>query len=88
MIAAIPQATTRRHPPLAIGTFVALTVGWTWGLWAAVSLIGLSASRLSGALFLVSAVGPGVAAFTTVLTFEGKAGFVRWLKGSLRWRLE
>ncbi|MDO9526877.1 MAG: CPBP family glutamic-type intramembrane protease, partial [Gemmobacter sp.] len=37
--------------------------------------------------FLASAFGPGVAAFVTVLTSEGKAGFARWLKRCLRWRL-
>ena len=87
MIAATPQATAQRHPQAAIWTFVALTFGWTWGLWAAVSLIGPSAPRLSGALFLASAFGPGVAAFVTVLGFHGKAGFAHWLRRCLRWRL-
>lgn len=77
MNAATAQATTARHQQLAIWTFVALTFGWTWGLWAAVSLIGPSAPRLSGVMFLASAFGPGVAAFVTVLAFEGKAGFAR-----------
>ena len=77
-------ATTQPLPLLA---FFALTFGWTWGLWAAVILIGPSAPRLSGALFLASAFGPGVAAFVTVLAFEGKAGFAHWLRRCLRWRL-
>ncbi len=77
-------ATTQPLPLLA---FFALTFGWTWGLWAVVTLIGPSAPRLSGALLLASAVGPGVAAFVTVLAFEGKAGFAHWLRRCLRWRL-
>ncbi|MFN3844234.1 MAG: CPBP family intramembrane glutamic endopeptidase [Paracoccaceae bacterium] len=87
MIATTPQATAQRHPQAAIWTFAALTFLWTWGLWAAVSLIGPSAPRLSGAVFLASAFGPGVAAFVTVLAFEGKAGFARGLNRCLRWRL-
>lgn len=74
-------------PPLPLLAFFALTFGWTWGLWAAVTLIGPSAPRLSGALFLASAFGPGVAAFVTVLAFEGKTGFAHWLRRCLRWRL-
>ncbi len=77
-------ATTQPLPLLA---FFALTFGWTGGLWAVVTLIGPSAPRLSGALFLASAFGPGVAAFVTVLAFEGKAGFAHWLRRCLRWRL-
>ncbi|WP_372921459.1 CPBP family intramembrane glutamic endopeptidase [Roseovarius sp.] len=87
MIAATPQARTPQNPQVAIWTFVALTFGWTWGLWAAVSLIGPSAPRLSGVLFLASAFGPGVAAFVTLLFFQGKVGFARWLKRCLHWRL-
>ncbi len=87
MIALTLQGTTQRHQQTAIWTFVALTFGWTWGLWAAVTLIGPSAPRLSGALFLASAFGPGVAAFVTVLAFERKAGFAQWLSRCLRWRL-
>lgn len=76
--------TTRPLPLLA---FFALTFGWTWGLWAAVTLVGPSAPRLSGALFLASAFGPSVAAFVTVLAFGGKAGIMHWLRRCLRWRL-
>lgn len=80
----VPHGTAAQTWPLL--TFFALTFGWTWGLWGVVILIGGSAPRLSGALFLASAFGPGVAAFVTVLGFEGKAGFARWLKRCLRWR--
>jgi uncharacterized protein len=73
---------------LSLLTFCALTFAWTWGLWGAVTLIGGSAPRLSGALFLASAFGPGVGAFVTVLAFEGKAGFARWLRRCLHWRFE
>lgn len=69
------HGTTTQTLPLV--AFFALTFGWTWGLWAVVTLIGPSAPRLSGALFLASAFGPGVAAFVTVMAFEGKAGFSR-----------
>ncbi len=81
------QARTPRHQQAAIWTFVSLTFGWTWGLWTVVNLIGPSAPRLSGALLLASAFGPSVAAFVTVLAFEGKAGFAHWLRRCLCWRL-
>ena len=80
-----PHGAARRALPLL--TFCALTFAWTWGLWGVVTLIGGSTPRLSGALFLASAFGPGVGAFVTVLAFEGKAGFARWLRRCLRWRL-
>ncbi len=80
-----PHGTARKALPLL--TFVALTFGWSWGLWAAVSLNGSPAQGLSGALFLARAFGPGVAAFAVVLSFEGKAGFARWIGRCLRWRL-
>jgi membrane protease YdiL (CAAX protease family) len=80
-----PHGSARRALPLL--TFCALTFGWTWGLWGVVTVISASEPRLSGALFLASAFGPGVGAFVTVLAFEGKAGFARWLRRCLRWRL-
>jgi membrane protease YdiL (CAAX protease family) len=80
-----PHGSARLTLPLL--TFCALTFGWTWVLWGVVTLIGPLAPRLSGALFLASAFGPGVGAFVTVLAFEGKAGFACWLRRCLRWRL-
>lgn len=80
-----PHGTAGKALPLL--AFMVLTFGWTWGFWAAVSLIGPPELGLSGALFLVSAFGPGVAAFVTVLSFEGKAGFACWIARCLRWRL-
>lgn len=82
VVATTPSRAHVERPPgsarltLPLLTFCVLTFGWTWGLWAAVTLIGASAPRLSGALFLASAFGPGLGAFVTVLAFEGKTGFI------------
>ncbi len=71
----------------ALLTFLVLTFGWTWGLWAIVTLPGLGLTGLGGGLMLASAYGPGVAAVVTVLAFEGRVGFGRWIRRCLRWRL-
>lgn len=42
---------------------------------------------MSGALFLASAFGPGLAAIITTLRFDGAAGLRRWLIRCLNWRL-
>ena len=71
----------------ALLTFFALTFGWTWGLWAIVTFRGLGLTGLGGVLLLASAFGPSLAAVVTVLAFEGKAGFGRWLRRSLLLRV-
>ena len=71
----------------ALLTFFALTFGWTWGLWAIVTFRGLGLTGLGAVLLLVSAFGPSLAAVVTVLAFEGKAGFGRWLRRSLHLRV-
>ena len=71
----------------ALLTFFALTFGWTWGLWAIVTFRGLGLTGLGGVLLLASAFGPTLAAAVTVLAFEGKAGFGRWLRRSLHLRV-
>jgi uncharacterized protein len=71
----------------ALLTFFALTFAWTWGLWAILTLSKQGATGWGGALFLASAFGPSIAAFVSVIVFEGKAGFGRWLRRCLRWRL-
>lgn len=71
---------------VALLTFFALTFGWTWGLWAIVTFRGLGLTGLGGMLLLASAFGPSLAAVVTVLAFEGKAGFGRWLRRSLHLR--
>jgi membrane protease YdiL (CAAX protease family) len=78
---------TKHERPVAIWTFLALTFGWTWGLWAIVVWIGDGMSGWSRALFLASAFGPGIAAFATVWAFEGRAGLRNWLRRCLKWRL-
>ena len=71
----------------ALLTFFSVTFGWTWGLWAIVTLRGLGLTGLGGVMLLASAFGPSLAAVITVLTFEGKAGFGHWLKRSLHLRV-
>ena len=76
-----------KTPRSALLTFFALTFGWTWGLWAIVTFQGLGLTGLGATLLLASAFGPSLAAVVTVLIFEGKAGFGRWLRRSLRLRV-
>lgn len=71
----------------ALLAFFALTFSWTWGLWAIVTFQGLGLTGLGATLLLASAFGPSLAAVVTVLIFEGKAGFGRWLRRSLRLRV-
>jgi hypothetical protein len=71
----------------ALLTFFALTFGWTWGLWAIVTFQELGLTGVGAVLLLASAFGPSLAAVVTVLIFEGKAGFKRWLRRSLRLRV-
>lgn len=78
---------TTPERPAAIWTFFALTFGWTWGLWAIFLWIGGETSALSGALFVASAFGPGIAAFATVWAFEGRTGLRSWLSRCLTMRL-
>lgn len=56
-------------------------------MWGIVALIREQAPLLTNALFLASAFGPGLAAVTVVLGFEGRAGLRRWLAHCLRWRV-
>ena len=65
-------------------TYLALTFGWTWGLWAAVTLLGGRSPGLSTGLLLASAFGPSLAAVAKILALEGKAGFGRWLSRLLK----
>lgn len=88
-----PSAAADRLTPAKAGstqailTFFVLTFAWTWGLWGIVALIREQAPLLTNALFLASAFGPGLAAVTVVLGFEGRAGSRRWLVQCLRWRV-
>ncbi|MFZ4602083.1 MAG: type II CAAX prenyl endopeptidase Rce1 family protein [Caulobacterales bacterium] len=75
------------HSSRALLAFFAFTFMWTWGLWGLVGLIRPQAPGLSGALYLLGAFGPGIAAFAVVLAFEGAAGLRRWLGQCLRWRV-
>lgn len=64
---------------MAIASFFVFTFLWTWGLWGISTTINPSAPGLSGALFLASAYGPGLAAFVVVFAFGGAMGLRRWL---------
>lgn len=67
--------------------FFALTFGWTWGLWWISSAIKPDAPMLSGAMFLATAFGPGLAAAATTWAFEGLGGLRIWFGRCLRWRV-
>ncbi len=71
----------------AIIAFFALTFAWTWGLWGISAALKLRAPGLSGAVFLASAFGPGLAAILVTLLFEGTAGLRRWFARCLCWRI-
>jgi len=79
------------QPPVrslqAIFAFFAITFVWTWSLWWLASLTKAASPGLSGALFLASAFGPGLAAILTILVFEGVSGFRHWSKACLNWRI-
>lgn len=71
----------------AILAFFAMTFVWTWSLWWLASLTKSGSPGLSGALFLASAFGPGLAAIVTTLVFEGVSGCRYWFKACLNWRV-
>ena len=71
----------------ALTAFFALSFGWTWAFWAAAKVAEGRSAGLVTALLLASAFGPSLAAVVTVLSFEGKSGFGRWLKRCLNWRV-
>jgi len=71
----------------ALAGFFALTFAWTWGLWWISALIKPTAPGLSGALFLASAFGPGLAAMLVTLRFDGVAGLRLWFTRCLKWRV-
>ncbi len=72
----------------AILCFFGFSFVWTWGLWWIISAVTLQSASMGAALFLASAFGPSLAAVVTVLVFEGTAGFGRWMRRSLFWRLD
>jgi hypothetical protein len=72
----------------SILSFFGFSFGWTWGLWWISSAVMPQSAGLGAALFLASAFGPSLAAFVMVFVFEGTAGFGRWMRRSLRWRLD
>lgn len=72
----------------AIFSFFGFSFVWTWGLWWISSALMPQSAGLDAALFLASAFDPSLAAVVTVLIFEGTAGFGRWMRRSLRWRLD
>lgn len=76
-----------RRPWRAPAAFFALTFAWTWGLWWISALIKPTAPGLSGALFLASAFGPGLAAMLVTLAFDGVAGLRLWFTRCLKWRV-
>jgi uncharacterized protein len=71
----------------AVATFLALTFGWTWGLWAITALWPKGPPVVLTALMLASAFGPSLAAFVTVAVFDRGPGLGRWLRRCLVWRL-
>jgi uncharacterized protein len=71
----------------ALLTFVAMTFGWTWGLWAAVALLADPVGRVTTFLLLASAFGPSLSGLAVVLMFDGPMGLLNWLKRCLSWRL-
>jgi membrane protease YdiL (CAAX protease family) len=83
---AMPDAgTTASNQIQALMTFVALTFALSWGLAWTSTLVELAV--LSEALFALCGFGPSLAAFITVLVWDGRAGLARWLGRCLTWRL-
>ena len=85
MAARVVQAKARSRR--AILVFVALTFGWTWGLWLLSALVKPHAPMASNSLFLASAFGPGLSAVIVTLFYTGRAGLGQWLGHCLRWRV-
>jgi uncharacterized protein len=73
--------------PVAMLTFVALTFGWTWGLWALPALLPEGSAGWATAALLASAFGPSLAGIAVVALFDGRQGMGRWWRRCLRWRL-
>lgn len=71
----------------ALATFLALTFGWTWGLWAIIALLLEWASGVGTTLMLASAFGPSLAGLLTVVVFNGGPGLKHWLRRCFVWRL-
>lgn len=69
----------------ALLTFVGLTFALSWGLAWTSTLVELAV--LSEALYALCGFGPSLAAFITVLVWDGRAGLARWLGRCLTWRL-
>jgi uncharacterized protein len=70
--------------PAAMVSFVGVTFGWTWGLWASLALV--PAGWATTAL-LASAFGPSLAGIAIVAVFDGGVGLRGWWVRCLRWRL-
>ncbi len=70
----------------ALATFLALTFGWTWGLWAILALRGWP-SGVETTLMLASAFGPSLAGLVTVAVFDSGPGVKQWLRRCFSWRV-
>ena len=70
----------------ALATFLALTFGWTWGLWAILALRGWP-SGVETTLMLASAFGPSLAGLVTVEVFDGGFGVKQWFRRCFAWRV-
>lgn len=73
--------------PAAFASFVVLTFGWTWGLWALLPLLPAASGGWATAALLASAFGPSIAGIAVVARFDGRQGTGRWIRRCLRWRL-
>lgn len=71
----------------AVVAFFGFVCLWSWGLWAVSAWLKPGWPALSTALFLAGAFGPGIAAVTVVLAFEGFAGLRCWLRQCLNWKI-
>lgn len=74
-----------RHPA-AFLTFLAVAFGWTWGLWGLITLLQPHTPALATTLFLLSGIGPSLAAVIVIAAFDGRAALRQWLHRCLRWR--
>jgi membrane protease YdiL (CAAX protease family) len=76
----------RSHEAPALLGFVALTFGWSWGLWWVIALGGWSVPVMI-TLQILSGIGPSLSGLVVVWGFDGRAGVRLWLRRCLGWRL-
>lgn len=82
-----PDVINRSRGSIALATFVVLTFGWIWGLWAAGAALPAQQAAVATALIVASGFGPSLAGVATVALFDWLASVKWWSKQCLRWRI-